>query len=120
MHKEKDIFDVIVNHLGLDKGEHEVGEADRKGDDTSVGSRLELARLEVEKKKLKAENLRLEHELTLRQIELKQVSARVGQFGQHIDEDREYSVVPDVARMTNSVPQFDECDLDSFSLHLRG
>ena len=71
--KKKKIFHVIVNHLGLDKGEHEVGETDRKGDDPSVDSRLELARLEVEMDKLKAENLRLEHELTLRQIELKQV-----------------------------------------------
>ena len=32
--KKKEIFDVIVNHLGLDKDEHEVGETDRKEDDT--------------------------------------------------------------------------------------
>ena len=65
-----------VTLIGLGKGEYET---------------------QVERENLKADNHRLEHELTLRQIELKQVSARVAQSGLHVD----------------SVPRFDECELDS-------
>ena len=112
------IFEVVVSHLGLREGQgDELTPEHDPRPDTSAGTarvdstRIELARLELEKERMRAENLRLEEELMRRKIELTQAQAS------NQSEDRpSVSRVkgPDISKMANSVPRFEEEDVDSF------
>ena len=111
--KKKEIFEVVGRHLGLNIEK----EDDVAQQQTSAGSvdatQIELAKLELEKEKLKAENLKLQQEIMKQQIELTQAQASSSQS----DSDRpSVSRIkgPDIAKMANSIPRFNEEDVDSF------
>ena len=118
--RKKEIFDVVVSHLGLEVGNGDEMTPEHRQDDTRPGasagygrvdsSRIELARLELEKEGMRAENLRLEEELMRRKIELTQVQA-----SNSSEDSPSMSSVkgPDIAKMANSVPRFEEEDVDS-------
>ena len=68
--RKKEIFDVVVSHLGLRVGdedeltpEHDTRPGTSAGDGRVDSTRIELAKLELEKEIMRAENLRLEEEL---------------------------------------------------------
>ena len=84
--RKKEILDVVVSHLGLEVGNGDEMTPEHRQDDTRPSTcpgagrvdstRIELARLELEKEKMRAEILRLEEELMRRKIELTQAQAQ--------------------------------------------
>ena len=107
-----------MSHLGLRVGKEDelTPEYDtRPGTSAGTGrvdsTRIELAKLELEKERMRAENLRLEEELMIRKIELMQAQASSSN-GDRPSMPRVKG--PDIAKMANSVPRFEEEDVDSF------
>ncbi|XP_071504452.1 uncharacterized protein [Diadema antillarum] len=131
--RKKEIFAVLVKKLELGGVEYEhtdqsestdeIESAGRKTAPSTTTTRpsemrvdstqLELARLVLEKEKMKAENLRLEQELMQRQIELTQAQSSSVQ-GDRPNVTMSRQKTPDIAKMANTVPRFDEEDVDSF------
>ena len=115
--KKSEILQVVIK--GLDMGEQDMppgatynpSDSSRMGD---VASSIELAKLELEKEKIRTQNLQLQQELTLRQIELQQVSGRNVVDPSSLQEVDRGQRAPDIAKMANCIPQFHEKDLDSF------
>ena len=116
--RKKEIFNVVVSHLGLRVGkedeltpEHDTRPGTSAGAGRVDSTRIELAKLELEKERMRAENLRLEEELMRRKIELTQAQA-----SNNNDDRPSVSRVkgPDISEMANSVPRFEEEDVDSF------